>query len=167
MLSPPYQPESAAVAAGLASAAITARLSVPVVLFSFILFSKVARAPYGAGTLITVLTIVTEALSASALPFSVVQQGLPGVENVVVAEEMIVPTMVPPPVPLMVAELPTCQKTFFGCAPPARMTLRGSPALPTVSVVAIWKIHTASGLPPASSVRSAAPVRRNAPVAVE
>jgi len=60
-----------------------------------------------------VLTIVTEAVRAKALPFSVVQQGLPAVENEVPADEMMVPTMVPPPVPLMVAELPAAQKTFF------------------------------------------------------
>src|SRR5687767_12679581 len=159
MLSPPYQPESAAVAAGLASAAITARLSVPVVLFSFILFSKVARAPYGAGTLITVLTIVTEALSASALPFKVLQQGWPAVENVVDADEMMVPTIVPPAAGLIVALLPTCQKMFFGCAPPTRMTLRGSAGAPTIRVLAIWKTQTASGLPCASRVRSE-PVNR-------
>ena len=45
----------------------------------------------------TVLTIVTEAFRASARPLSVVQQGLPAVENVVAAEETIVPTIVPPP----------------------------------------------------------------------
>ena len=61
----------------------------------------------------TVLTMVTEAVRAKALPFSVVQQGLPAVENEVPADEMMVPTMVPPPVPLMVAELPAAQKTFF------------------------------------------------------
>src|SRR5438477_1963103 len=88
--------------------------------------------PHGVGTLMTVLTIVTEAFSASARPLSVVQHGLPAVENVVAADEMMVPTIVPPPAPLMVAALPTCQKTFFGWAPPARITLRGAPAAPTV-----------------------------------
>src|ERR1700694_3436388 len=109
--------------------------------------------------------MVTEAFRAKALPFSTVQQGLPAVEKVVAAEEIMVPTMVPPPVPLMVAALPTCQKTFFGWAPPARMTLRGSPAPPTVSVLAIWKIQTPLALPPASRVRSD-PVIRNAPPAL-
>ena len=66
----------------------------------------------------TVLTIVTEAFSASARPLIVVIARLPGVEIVVAADEMMVPTMVPPPAALIVAELPTCQKTFFGCAPP-------------------------------------------------
>ena len=44
----------------------------------------------------------------------------------------------------IVAELPTCQKTFFGTAPPLRTTL-----LP-VAVVrpeAIWKIHTSVAEP--------------------
>ena len=76
----------------------------------------------------TVLTIVTEAFRATALPFSVVMVTLPAVENEVAADEMMVPTMVPPPAGLIVAELPTCQKTFFGWAPPARMTLRGNAA---------------------------------------
>ena len=103
----------------------------------------------------TVLTIVTEAFSASARPLSVVIARLPAVEIVVAADEMMVPTMVPPPAALIVAALPTCQKTFFGCAPPARITLRGAPAAPTVSVLAIWNTQTALALPPASSVRSA------------
>src|SRR5580692_103006 len=51
----------------------------------------------------------------------------------------------------MVAELPTCQKTFAASAPPARMTWRPEVV---VSVEAIWKIQTALALPPASSVRS-------------
>src|SRR3954462_9743479 len=113
----------------------------------------------------TVLTIVTEALRASARPLSVVIAALPGVEKEVAADEMMVPTIVPPPAALIVAALPTCQKTFFGCAPPARITLRGAPAAPTVSVFAIWNTHTALALPPASRVRSA-PVRRNPPDAV-
>ena len=61
----------------------------------------------------TVFTIVTEAFRANALPFSVTITTLPAVENVVAAEEIMVPTMVPPPAALIVAALPTCQKTFF------------------------------------------------------
>jgi hypothetical protein len=131
--------------------------------FPFLHTERSAR--YVAGTLMTVFTRVTEAFSANALPFSVVIVTLPGVENEVAADEMMVPTMVPPPPGLMVAELPTCQKTFFGWAPPARMTLRGAPDAPTVSVLAIWKTQTALALPSASSVRSD-PVIRNAPLAV-
>src|SRR5207245_11427345 len=125
----------------------------------------IVRATDEVGRLRWVLTSVTEAFRARALPFSVVIAALPPVEMLVAADEMIVPTMVPPPAALIVAELPTCQKTFFGCAPPARMTLRGAPAAPTVSVLAIWKTQTALALPPASSVRSE-PVSRNAPLAV-
>jgi hypothetical protein len=88
---------------------------------------------YGAGTLITVFTMVTDATSDNALPFSVVIAAFPAVENVTPAEAMMVPTMVPPPAPLIVAALPTCQKTFLACAPLIRMTLRGAPAAPTVS----------------------------------
>src|SRR3954453_3189041 len=113
----------------------------------------------------TVLTSVTDAVNARALPFSVVIATTPAVENEVAADEMMVPTIVPPPAALMVAALPTCQKTFFGCAPPARITLRGAPAAPTVSVLAIWNTQTALALPPPSRVRSA-PVRRNPPDAV-
>ena len=64
---------------------------------------------YGAGTLITVFTMVTEAVSAMALPLSVVIAALPAVENETAAEAIMVPTMVPPPAALMVAALPTCQ----------------------------------------------------------
>jgi hypothetical protein len=38
--------------------------------------------PYGAGTLTTVFTIVTEAPRDNALPFSVTNATLPAVENV-------------------------------------------------------------------------------------
>src|SRR6185436_1932741 len=116
---------------------------------------------YGAGTLMTVLTRVTDAFRARALPFNVVTVALPAVEIAVDADDMIVPTIVPPPAALMSAELPTCQKTFFGCAPPARMMLRGNAGAPTVSELAIWNTQTALALPPASSVRSD-PVIRNA-----
>ena len=112
----------------------------------------------------TVLTMVTEAFRAKALPFNVVMAALPAVENVVAADEMMVPTMVPPPAALMVAELPTRQNMFPACAPPARMMLRGAPAAPTVSVFAAWKIQTALGLPPASRVRSDPVIKNDVPV---
>jgi hypothetical protein len=51
-----------------------------------------------------------------------------------------------------VAWVPTCQKMFLACAPPARKTLLLRPAS-TFSAVAIWKIQTSSG--PPVSVRSA------------
>lgn len=51
----------------------------PSSLFSF---PAVQLMPYGNGTLITVFTMVTDALSANALPFSVVIAALPAVENV-------------------------------------------------------------------------------------
>ena len=108
--------------------------------------------------------MVTDALSANALPLSVVIAALPAVENATPVEAMMVPTMVPPPAPLIVATLPTCQNTFLACAPLIRMTLRGAPAAPTVSVLAIWKTHTALVSPCASKVRSD-PVIRNEPPA--
>jgi hypothetical protein len=56
-----------------------------------------------------VFTMVTEALSESALPFNTVCTALPAVEKVTPAEAMIVPVMMPPPAPLIVAALPTYQ----------------------------------------------------------
>src|SRR5215218_7278616 len=90
------------------------------------------------GTLITVLTIVTEAPSDSTRPLMVTRAALPGVEIAAPDCEMMVPTIVPPPAALMVAALPTCQNTFLACAPLARITLEGkaAPGPPTVSVVA-------------------------------
>ncbi len=99
-------------------------------------------------------TMVTEALSPIALPSSVVITVLPAVENVTPAGAMIVPTMVPPPAPLIVAALPTCQNIFLGCAPLTRMTLRGNPGAPTMSVEVIWKTQMAFTSSWASSVKS-------------
>src|SRR6476469_10006343 len=48
----------------------------------------------------------------------------------------------------MVAELPTCQYTFFACAPLMRMML---PAV--VSPVPAWKTKVAFGSPPPSRIR--------------
>ena len=108
----------------------------------------------------TVLTTVTDAFRPSALPFSVVIAVLLAVENVTPEYAIMVPTMVPPPAPLMVAALPTCQKTFLARAPLIRMTLRGAPAAPTVSVDAIWKTQTAFAFPWASRVRSDPVIRK-------
>src|SRR4051794_14364477 len=107
------------------------------------------------GRLITVLTIVTEALSDSTRPLMVTRLTLPAVEITAPVCVMTVPTMVPPPAALIVAALPTCQNTFLASAPLVRMTLAGNatPGPPTVSVVAIWKIQDALGSPCASSVR--------------
>ena len=78
---------------------------------------------YGAGTLMTVLTMVTDAPKDWTLPFRVTIVVLAAVEITAPAWEMMVPTIVPPPAALIVAALPTCQKTFLACAPPARMML--------------------------------------------
>jgi hypothetical protein len=78
-----------------------------------LLFHTEYLVPHGPGMLITVFTIVTDAFSPNALPFSVVIAVLPAVENVTPALAMMVPTIVPPPAALIVAELPTCQKTFL------------------------------------------------------
>ncbi len=112
----------------------------------------------------TVFTNVTEAFSPNALPFSVVIATLPAVENVTPAEAMMVPTMVPPPAPLIVAALPTRQKTFLAWAPLIRITLRGAPGAPTVSEAAVWKTQTAFESPWPSRVRSD-PVIWNVPPA--
>jgi hypothetical protein len=57
----------------------------------------------------TVFTTVVDACNASNLPFMVVIAALPAVETEIPAEEMTVPSKVPPPAALIVAELPTCQ----------------------------------------------------------
>jgi hypothetical protein len=106
------------------------------------------------GTLITVFTMVTDALRPTALPSRVVIAALPAVEKVTPAGAMMVPTIVPPPAPLIVAALPTCQNTFLACAPLMSITLRGAAGAPTISVVAIWKTQIAPALPWASRVRS-------------
>jgi hypothetical protein len=61
------------------------------------------------GKLMMVFTIVTDAVSASSLPSTVDIMPLPAVETEIPACDKMVPTIVPPPAPLMVAALPTCQ----------------------------------------------------------
>ena len=95
----------------------------------------------------TVLTMVTDALSPSARPLSVTMAVLPGVENDTPEDAMIVPTIVPPPAALIVAKLPTCQNTFLACAPLTRMILRGAPGAPTVRLLAIWNTQMALASP--------------------
>ena len=54
-----------------------------------------------------------------------------------------------------VAELPTCQNTFAACVPSVRaIVLAGVPGLPAAvtSVEPAWKMNTAFGSPPPSSV---------------
>src|SRR6185312_7348689 len=108
------------------------------------------------GTLIVVFTMVTEAFKESALPFNTVCTELPAVEKVTPAEAIIVPLIMPPPAPLIVAALPTYQYTFFARPPFFILTLRApdGPATPTVKPLAVWNIHCAFGSPLASSVRS-------------
>src|ERR1700722_8124616 len=67
----------------------------------------------------------------------------------------MVPTITPPPAPLIVAALPTYQYTFLAWAPFVSITLRApfGPAIPTVSAAADWNIQVAFGSPLASSVR--------------
>src|SRR5450759_2324792 len=103
-----------------------------------------------------VFTMVTEATREIALPFSTVCTAFPAVENVTPEVAMIVPDIMPPPAPLIVAALPTYQYTFLAWAPFISLTLRApvGPAIPTVKLVGAWNIHTAFGSPLASSVRS-------------
>jgi hypothetical protein len=69
---------------------------------------------YGAGTLMTVFTIVIDGPKDNILPLMVVTAATPTVETEAPAWAMMVPVIVPPPrIPLIVAKLPTCQKTFF------------------------------------------------------
>jgi hypothetical protein len=92
-LSPPYQPESFATASGMLIAENPTTLNVINDLTGFIWFSTIwvhcfragRHSHYGAGTLTTVLTMVTDAVSAKALPFSVVMVALPDVEKLVAA----------------------------------------------------------------------------------
>lgn len=79
-----------------------------------------------------VFTMVTEAINEIALPFRTVCSTFPAVEKVTPASLRIVPTMVPPPAPLIVAALPIYQNTFFGEAPLVMMILRGPVGVPTV-----------------------------------
>ena len=86
-----------------------------------------------------VFTSVVDAFNPMARPFNVVNVTLPDVENVTPDEAMMVPTITPPPVPLIVAALPTYQYTFFAEAPLINITLRApaGPAIPTVSAAAV------------------------------
>jgi hypothetical protein len=66
---------------------------------------------------VLVFTMVTDSPSEMARPFRTVCTVLPAVEKVIPADEMIVPTMIPPPAPLIEAALPIYQKTFLACGP--------------------------------------------------
>jgi hypothetical protein len=101
--------------------------------------------PYGAGTLMWVFTMVTEAFSPNALPSSVVIPNSPAVEIVTPALAMMVPTMLQRF--SMRAALPTHQKTFLALAPLVRLMLRGNPGAPMVSEAGAWKTQTAFGSP--------------------
>src|SRR5438270_13414043 len=90
------------------------------------------------------LSNVTAPFRASALPFNVAP-----VLTVIDARAIMFPAnvvLVP-----RVAELPTCQKTFFDWAPPLRITWLLPEAV--VSVATIWKIQTPSALPPSARFR--------------
>ena len=84
------------------------------------------------------LSNVTAPFRASALPFNVAP-----VLTVIDARAIMFPAnvvLVP-----RVAELPTCQKTFFDWAPPLRITWLLPEAV--VSVETIWNIQTPFALP--------------------
>jgi len=90
---------------------------------------------------------VTAPLRARARPFRVA----PVVSEIDVSARTLPANALAGP---SVAELPTCQNTLHACAPPVSSTRL---AEPTVSVDPAWKMNTALGSPPASSVR--APLR--------
>ncbi len=93
----------------------------------------VVERPYGAGALMTVFTIVTEASKASSLPLIVVTAATPAVETDIPNSRDDGSHYRPPPItPLIVAELPTCQKTFLAWAPLIRRILSGADGVPTV-----------------------------------
>jgi hypothetical protein len=86
-----------------------------------------------------VFTMVTEETKDIALPLSTVWFAFPAVEKVTPELAIIVPTIVPPPALLIVAELPTYQKTFLANPPFIIITLLApvGPAIPTVSPEAV------------------------------
>lgn len=90
------------------------------------------------GDVIALLANVTAPVRANALPFSTAPV-------LTVTDDWA--RMVPLKVVLVprVAELPTCQKTLDAEAPPMRFTVLLVDAV--VSVVPIWKMKTAFGLP--------------------
>ena len=90
------------------------------------------------GTFTGLLSKETAPVRANARPFRVAP-----VFTVMEAWAMMFPAnvvLVP-----SVAELPTCQNTFFDKAPPARMTWLVPAAVVTVET--IWKIHTPAAEP--------------------
>ena len=91
---------------------------------------------------ITLVSIVTAALRASALPLSVapVVKVMLASARMFPLNEVVVPT---------VAELPICQNTLQS-SPPLRT--RTDELLAVVSVVPIWNTNDAAGSPCASSV---------------
>jgi len=103
------------------------------------------------GTVMVLVSNVTAPFRASTAPSTVAP-----VVSVMDVNAMTVPRR-EEPVP-SVAELPTCQKTWQASAPLTRVTLL---ELAVTSVLAIWKMKTASGSPAASSV--SVPVIPNVP----
>ena len=104
----------------------------------WLIFHLMFAVPYGqAQPVITSVSNVTAPFLASARP-----SRLTPVVIVIDVSAMMFPLkteFVP-----RVAELPTCQKTLQAEAPLARTIWL---PLPVVSVDAIWKMNTASGLP--------------------
>jgi hypothetical protein len=96
------------------------------------------------GTTIVLLDKVTSPVRARARPLRWDPESM-----VTDAYARIVPCTVE--VVPIVAELPTCQKTFPACAPFERMTARPEVV---VSADATWKTKTPLGLPPPLKVRS-------------
>jgi len=80
--------------------------------------------------------MVTEPFLASARPFRVPPS------SVMLIKAMIFPAKLLPV--WMVAEVPTCQNTLQGDAPPVKATVA---PVAVVRVLPIWKIHTSVELP--------------------
>src|ERR1035437_1724413 len=114
---------------------------------------------YGAGTLMVVSTMVTEAYRPIRRPSMTAWATLPTVETTTPSCAITVPAKVQEPGALIVAAETTCQHTFFGSTGqgPARITVcrpgpRPAVGPPTVRLEAIWNTNTSVAEP--KSVRS-------------
>jgi len=87
-------------------------------------------------TIVSLLLMVTDPFLARARPVRVPPF------SVMLVNAMMVPAKLLPV--CMVAEVPTCQKTLQGEAPPAKATVA---PVAVVRVLPIWKIHTSVELP--------------------
>jgi len=98
--------------------------------------SKTVSAPEHPLMMVSLPLIVTEPFLASARPLRVPPF------SVILVKAIIFPAKVLPV--CMVAEVPTCQNTLQGPAPPVKAT---EAPVAVVRVLPIWKIHTSVAVP--------------------